>query len=93
MRRFNFSEKGFTLIELIVVMLIIGFSSSLVFLNFKSNSDVDDKRFALYFVRILEQGSKVLLKIKYIQLLLILMKEWYRLITVVRGFLSRKQSL
>ncbi len=49
-------EDGFTLIELIVVLFIIALSSAVIFLNVRANTNISNKKFISYFVRILEKA-------------------------------------
>ena len=48
--------RAFTLIELIVVMFIIAVSSAVIFINVRTNSNLTNKKFIAYFVRILEKA-------------------------------------
>ena len=50
-------NKGFTLIELIVVFLLISISSSVIFLNISNNNKLNNKKFVSYFVRLLQKAK------------------------------------
>jgi prepilin-type N-terminal cleavage/methylation domain-containing protein len=50
------NKRAFTLIELIVVLFIIGISSSIVFLNVSRNQNIKGKKFTAYFVRLLQKA-------------------------------------
>lgn len=57
MKRFKIiNKRGFTLIELIVVLIIISISSSVLFLNIKNIHTVNGKKFTSLFVRLLQKS-------------------------------------
>jgi prepilin-type N-terminal cleavage/methylation domain-containing protein len=49
-------NRGFTLIELIVVLFIIAVSSAVIFINVRANSNISNKKFISYVVRIIEKA-------------------------------------
>ncbi len=49
-------NRGFTLIELIVVLFIIAVSSAVIFLNIRTNANINNKKFISYFIRIIEKA-------------------------------------